>query len=65
MFKKMLNDCCKYAVAIEIKGNPFPSEPLIMSLLLSQHKLIMWLTSKSSKQNHQMVSDTTILQKLV
>jgi hypothetical protein len=50
-FKKILNDCYKYAVAINAKGNPFPSEPLIMSLMLSQHKLISWLTSELSKQN--------------
>jgi hypothetical protein len=24
-FNKILNDCCKYAVAINIKGNPFDS----------------------------------------
>jgi hypothetical protein len=51
VFKRILNDCYKYAVAINAKGNPFPSEPLIMSLMLSQHKLINWLTSELSKQN--------------
>ena len=51
VFKKILNDCYKYAVAINAKGNPFPSEPLIMSLMLSQHKLVNWLTSELSKQN--------------
>jgi hypothetical protein len=50
VFKRILNDCYKYAVAINAKGNPFPSEPLIMSLMLSQHKLINWLTSELSKQ---------------
>jgi hypothetical protein len=50
VFKKILNDCYVYAVAINAKGNHFPSEPLIMSLLLSQHKLIRWLTSELSKQ---------------
>jgi hypothetical protein len=49
VFKRILNDCYKYAVAINAKGNPFPSEPLIMSLMLSQHKLINWLTSELSK----------------
>jgi hypothetical protein len=53
VFKKILNDCYLYAVAINAKGNPFPSEPLIMSLLLSQHKLIRWLTSELSKQKSQ------------
>ena len=50
VFKRILNDCYKYAVTINAKGNPFPSEPLIMSLMLSQHKLINWLTSELAKQ---------------
>jgi hypothetical protein len=37
LFEKMLNDCYKYAAAINAKGQPFPAEPLIMALLLSQH----------------------------
>jgi hypothetical protein len=36
-FNNMLNDCYKYAAAINAKGQPFPAEPLIMALLLSQH----------------------------
>jgi hypothetical protein len=48
LFLKMLNDCHKYAVAINAKGEPFPTEPLIMALLLSQHKLIDWLTKQVS-----------------
>ena len=47
---KMLNDCYEYASAINAKGEPFPSEPLIMALLLSQHKIIEWLTEKISKR---------------
>ncbi|MFZ0223717.1 MAG: hypothetical protein WAM42_18700, partial [Candidatus Nitrosopolaris sp.] len=35
VFMKMLNDCYKYSKAINAKGQPFPSEPLIMALLLS------------------------------
>ncbi|MPZ08281.1 MAG: hypothetical protein GEU26_18010 [Nitrososphaeraceae archaeon] len=39
---KLLNGCYKYAVAINSHAqlHPFPAESLIMSLLLSQHKLI-------------------------
>jgi len=44
LFLKMLDDCYKYSNAINSKGQPFPTEPLIMALLLSQHKLINWLT---------------------
>jgi len=43
MFTKMLNDCFKYSIAINAKGAPFPTEPVIMALLFSQHKLIQWL----------------------
>jgi hypothetical protein len=48
LFMSMLNDCYKYAAsAINAKGQPFPAEPLIMTLLLlSQHKMIDWLTKK-------------------
>jgi hypothetical protein len=49
LFEKMLNDCYKYAAAINAKGEPFPSEPLIMALLLSQHKMIDWITKQISK----------------
>ena len=46
----MLNDCYKYVAAINAKGEPFPSEPLIMALLLlSQHKMIDRLTKQISK----------------
>jgi hypothetical protein len=51
LFEKMLNDCYKYAAAINAKGQPFPAEPLIMALLLSQHKIIDWLTKQIS--NHE------------
>ena len=49
LFMSMLNDCHKYATAINVKGKPFPAEPLIMALLLSQHKMIDWLTKEISK----------------
>jgi hypothetical protein len=37
------------STAINSKGQPFPGEPLIMALLLSQHKMIDWLTKQISK----------------
>jgi hypothetical protein len=49
LFLKMLNDCEKYALAINAKGTPFPTEPLIMALLLTQHKMISWLSEQVSK----------------
>jgi hypothetical protein len=45
----MINDCYKYATAINAKGQPFPSERLIMAMLLAQHKMIYWLTVQISK----------------
>ena len=48
-FTKMLNDCYKYAKAINAKAQPFPSESVIMALLFSQHKLIKWLEGQNSK----------------
>ena len=43
VFMEMLNNCYKYAKAINAKGWPFPTESVIMALLFSQHKLIEWL----------------------
>jgi hypothetical protein len=48
-FMKMLNHCYKYAKAINAKAHPFPSEPVIMALLFSQHKMIEWLEGQISK----------------
>lgn len=45
LLTKLLNNCYKYAVAINNYDHPFPTEPLIMSLLLLQHKLIRQLES--------------------
>jgi hypothetical protein len=39
IFNKMLSDCYRYANAINAKGEPFPSDSLLMSLLLSQQKI--------------------------
>jgi hypothetical protein len=43
IFTKLLDGCNKYAVAINSHDHPFPTEPLIMSFLLLQHKLICHL----------------------
>ena len=51
LFLTMLNDCQKYALAINVKETPFSTEPLIMALLLTQHKMISWL-SKQVKPKH-------------
>ena len=50
LFKKMLNECYKYSIAINTKGEPFPAESLLMALLLSQQKMIDWLMYQTSKE---------------
>lgn len=47
VFAKLLNDCYKYSVAMNSQAqvHPFPTESLILALLLSQHKLITHLKS--------------------
>jgi hypothetical protein len=47
----MLNDCCKYAAAINAKGQPFPTELLFMALLLSQNKVSYRSRELVSKHN--------------
>ena len=50
LFKSMLNDCYKQSATINSKGQPFPAEPLLIALLLlSQRKIIDWLTKQISK----------------
>ena len=49
-FMKMLNNCYKYAKAINAKGQPFPAEPVIMAMLFSQHKIIELLEGQISKR---------------
>jgi hypothetical protein len=48
----MLEKCQKYALAINAKGELFPTEPLIMTLLLEQYKMINWLQKKVPSQNN-------------
>jgi hypothetical protein len=58
IFAKLLSDCYKYSVAINNHAqlHPFPSESLIMSLLLTQHKLINQL--KSMMRSEQTRTDS-------
>ena len=52
VFTKLLNDCYKYSVAMNnhAQTHPFP-ESLIISLLLTQHKLINHLKSMISSKH--------------
>jgi hypothetical protein len=40
----MVNDCHKFALAINAKETPFLTVSLILALLLSKHKMIGWLS---------------------
>jgi hypothetical protein len=56
IFNKMLSECYKYVNAINTKGEPFPTDSLLMSLLLSQQKMIDWLSEQiHNKQHHHEV----------
>jgi hypothetical protein len=52
IFNKMLSDCYKYANAINAKGESFPTGSLLMSLVLSQQKMIGWLSTQLSDKQH-------------
>jgi len=39
-FDEMLLLCYRYAEAINVKGEPFPEEAVIMTILLKQHLVI-------------------------
>jgi hypothetical protein len=46
LFREMLRLCYEYFPAIQARDSPFPAEALFMSLLLMQHKTIVWLASE-------------------
>jgi hypothetical protein len=53
IFNKMLSDCYIYANAINAKGEPFHTDSLLMYLLISQQKMIDWLSAQVLDQRHQ------------
>jgi hypothetical protein len=52
-FKTILNDYCNYlSILINAKNQFFPSEALVVALILSQYKkMINWLMDKISEYN--------------
>jgi hypothetical protein len=46
LFNEMLRLCYEYFPSIQASDSPFPTEALFMSLLLVQHKTIVWLASE-------------------
>jgi hypothetical protein len=49
LFKEMLRLCYEYFPAMQARESPFPSEGLFMSILLMQHKTIVWLAGEIEK----------------
>lgn len=45
-FLTMIEKCYAHATAINAKGEPFPNEALLMSLVFSQYQMINWLVPK-------------------
>lgn len=56
---ELLNDCYKYSVAMnnQAQVHPFTTESLIMSLLLSQHKIINHLKSMVQSEHSDNEAD--------
>jgi hypothetical protein len=46
IFRQMLSKCYKHIRAINAKGESFPTESVLMSLVLSQQQLIEFLLKK-------------------
>lgn len=46
IFNQMLNQCYKYLQSINAKGESFPTESLLMALILSQQQIIEFLLEK-------------------
>ena len=49
LFREMLRLCREYFPAIQARDSPFPTEALLMSLLLVQHKIIVRLAEEVQK----------------
>ena len=49
LFREMLWLCYEYFPAMQARESPFPTEALFMSLLLAQHKTIVWLAGEVEK----------------
>ncbi len=52
-FDEMLRLCYRYAEAINAKGEPFPEEAVIMTLLFKQHLIIKELKQAIEKLRNE------------
>ena len=50
LFKRMLDECYRYATAVNAKGEPFPAEALLMTLIFVQHRMIGFLLRTVGKK---------------
>ncbi len=46
IFHQMINQCYKHIKAINARGEAFPTESVLMSLILSQQQIIEFLLKK-------------------
>jgi hypothetical protein len=53
LFEDVLRLCHEYFPAMRARESPFPSEGLFMSILLVQHKTIVWLIDEVEKLKRQ------------
>jgi len=51
LFMEMLRLCYEYFPAMQARDSPFTTEALFMSLLLAQHKMIVWLAAEIKRLN--------------
>jgi hypothetical protein len=49
LFKEMIRLCYEYFPSIQARDSPFVTEAVFMSLLLMQHKVIVWLAAEVEK----------------
>ena len=49
LFNRMCDECYAYAAAIDAKGELFPAEALLMTLVFVQHKMIDLLVKTVKK----------------
>ena len=43
LFQKMVNDCYKHIKAIQIKGESYSTQSLLLSLIISQQQMIEFI----------------------
>lgn len=53
VFRQMLDRCYRHAKAINARGDAFPTESVLMSLILSQQQIIEFLMGKRGADDHR------------